>query len=95
MTSMQILLLLAGFVSVFVGGIVFHAWLNRQKSPTLTIDAIKAATAVIAAARSNAIADVVAAAQRREAINLALKHAAESLSVAVATEPAPVAPPVA
>lgn len=95
MTSTQLLLQLAGLVLVFVGGVVFHAWLNRQKSPKLTLDAIKVATAVIAAARSEAIADVVAASQRREAINLALQHAAESLSLAVAAEPAPVAPPVA
>lgn len=80
MTTMQLICLAALIVIVFVGGIAFHGWMTRQKSPTLTLDAIKAATAVITAARAASAAEVVAATQRDEAIALALKHASSTLT---------------
>lgn len=80
MTTMQLLGLLAAFVATFVGGITFHGWMTRQKSPTLTLDAIKAATAMLTAAAASSAHEVTAANQRQEAVALALKHAAASLS---------------
>lgn len=80
MSTLQILALAAAFVVAFVGGIAFHGWMMRSKSPTLTLDAIKAATAVLAAAASSSAQEVTAATQRQEAVALALKHAAASLT---------------
>jgi hypothetical protein len=80
MTTMQILGVLAGAVFLFIAGIAFHGWMTRRKSPTLTLDAIKAATAVLTAAAAHSAHEVIAANQRQEAVALALKHAAETLA---------------
>lgn len=78
--TLEILGYVAAFVVTFVGGIATHGWLTRQKSPTLTLDAIKAATAVLSAAAASAANDATAAQQRKEAVALALKHAAATLT---------------
>ena len=83
--TLEILGYVAAAVTLFVGGIATHGWLTRQKSPTLTLDAIKAATAVLTAARSESAAAVLAATQRDEAVALALKHAGVSLTAATTT----------
>jgi drug/metabolite transporter superfamily protein YnfA len=80
MTMLPLLGYLAAAIALFVGGIAFHGWMTRQKSPTLTLDAIKAATAILAAARAESAGAVLAATQRDEAVALALKHAAETLT---------------
>jgi hypothetical protein len=77
--SLAILGYIAAFIATYVGGIATHGWMTRQKSPTLTLDAIKAATAILNAARAASAAEVLAATQRDEAIALALKHASETL----------------
>jgi len=76
MTTFEILARAAGFVIVFIGGIVFHAWVNRQKSPTLTLDAIKAASALLAEAAKSTEDAVTIANERKQAVDLALSQAA-------------------
>jgi hypothetical protein len=78
--TLTILGYLAAFIATFVGGIATHGWLTRQKSPTLTLDAIKAANAILTAARIASASELMAAKQRDEAVALALKHAADSLT---------------
>lgn len=77
--TLEILGYIAAFVATFIGGIATHGWMTRQKSPTLTLDAIKAATAVLTAAAAHSANEVIAANQRQEAVSLALKHAAATL----------------
>lgn len=78
--TLEILAYAAGAIALFISGIATHGWLTRQKSPTLTLDAIKAATAVLTAAAAHSANEVIAANQRQEAVALALKHAAETLA---------------
>ncbi len=82
--SLAILGYIAAFVATYVGGIATHGWMTRQKSPTLTLDAIRAATAVLTAARAASANEVIAATQRDEAVALALKHAGVSLAATAA-----------
>lgn len=74
-TTELILAFIASNVFSLVAGIAWHGWLARQKSPTLALDEIKAASAVLNSARASAANAVVAAAQRKEAVDLALTHA--------------------
>lgn len=78
--NLTILGYIAAFVATYIGGIATHGWMTRQKSPTLTLDAIKAATAILNAARAASAAEVLAAKQRDEAVELALKHASDTLT---------------
>lgn len=75
MTTFEILAIAAGLVAVFIGGIVFHAWMNRQKSPTLTLDAIRAASALLAEAAKSTEDAVTIANERKQAVDLALSQA--------------------
>lgn len=82
--SLEILAYVSAAVIIYIAGIATHGWLTRQKSPTLTLDAIKAASAVLTAAAAHSAHEVTAAAQRQEAVALALKHAAETLTTPAA-----------
>ena len=77
--TLEILGYLAAAITLFVGGIAFHGYLTRQKSPTLTIDAIKAASALIAEAQKSADDAVTVATERQQAVALALSQAAARL----------------
>lgn len=70
----------AGAISLFIGGIATHGWLTRQKSPTLRIDEIKAAAALLAAASKAAADELQTATERKQATDLALSQAAASLA---------------
>ena len=78
--TMQILGLLVGAVFLFIAGIATHGWLTRQKSPTLRIDEIKAAAALLAAAAKAASDEVTIATERKQATDLALAQAAAHLA---------------
>lgn len=78
--TLEILAYIAAAVTLFVSGIAFHGYLTRQKSPTLELDAIRAAASLLAAARTSAANDVTNATCRQQAIDLALSQAAAQLS---------------
>ncbi len=80
--TLEILGYIAAAVTLFIGGIATHGWLTRQKSPTLTLDAIKAATALIAEAQKSADDAVLIATERQQAVALALSQAAARLPAA-------------
>ncbi len=82
-TELVLLIVCSNLVSL-IAGMAFIGWLTRQKSPTLTLDAIKGATAILNAAAAEATSEVTTATQRKEAVDLALKHAAASLAVVAA-----------
>ena len=84
--SLAILGYIAAFIATYIGGIATHGWMTRQKSPTLTLDAIKAATAVLSAAAASAAHEATSAQQRQEAVALALKHAAATLTTSTSVQ---------
>jgi len=82
--TLEIVGYLAAALTLFVAGIATHGWLTRQKSPTLRIDEIKAASALLAAAAKAAADEVQTATERKQATDLALAHAAAALTSATA-----------
>jgi hypothetical protein len=80
MNTTVLLAILGSNVVSLVAGIVVHAWSARQKSPTLRIDEIKAAAALLASAAKAATDEVQIATERKQATDLALAQAATHLS---------------
>lgn len=71
---------IAAGIALYIGGIATHGWLTRQKSPTLRIDEIKAAAALLAAASKASADEVQIATERKQATDLALSQAAATLA---------------
>jgi len=82
--TLEIIAYAAGAIALFISGIATHGWLTRQKSPTLRIDEIKAASALLAAAAKAAADEVLIATERKQTTDLALAHAAAALTSATA-----------
>jgi len=80
MNMLPLLGYVAYTVAVLIAGIAIHGWLTRQKSPTLRIDEIKAAAALLASAAKAATDEVQIASERKQATDLALAQAAAHLA---------------